>query len=58
MTAFIIGAVLGISVLIVELIRKKISPMSWETPFALLFYGAFGGWFVAFTWKFIQWPFI
>lgn len=58
MTAFIIGAVFGIIVLIVELIRKKISLMSWETPFALLFYGALGGWFVAFTWKLIQWPFI
>lgn len=58
MTAFIIGAVVGIIMLIVELIRKKISIMNWEAPFALLFYGAFGGWFTAFVWKFIQWPFI
>lgn len=58
MTAFIVGAVIGLIYLFVELIRKKISLMSWETPFALLFYGAVFGWFAAFLWKLIQWPFI
>ena len=57
MTLFVVGAVLGFILLIIEAIRNQWSLVSVEGLLSLVIYPAVVGWLACFAWKVIQWPF-
>ena len=56
-TLFVVGASLGLILLIIEASSKQVSLFSLEGLLFILLYPALIGWMVCFTWKVIQWPF-
>lgn len=56
--AFSIGALLGVLGYIILCIKHEYDMKTYEGIFALIFYAVFCGWFAAFFYKLIQWPFM
>ena len=55
---FVIGAVIGIIVLVIEALRHQWALWSTEGITAMIIYPVVFGWTLCFLWKIVQWPFL
>ena len=55
---FVIGAVIGIIVLVIEALRHQWALWSKEGVAAMIIYPVVCGWTLCFLWKIVQWTFL